>query len=447
MFGVRSLEWLDPTKQRALTALLIRVIGAALAYLMQILLAQWMGLQEYGVFVGVWIWLLVLGGVAPLGLNISAIGWLSRYHDSKDLEHWRGLLLTSVAVTLGTGVIMALFGWSVLYLTPNLIRDPYLIPVWLCLFCVPLLALSEINEGIARAHGWMNTALMPTYLVRPVLLIGGVFAAMKLGYAMDAALVMAMAIFASVLTVLVQGCVLIIRLRGIGGRGPVRATPRGWVIASLPIVVAQTFELVTQNFDMIAVSYFLGPESTGIYFAALKTIALLAFVNFAVGAATANRIASLHANGEQHDLKNALDGAVNLAFWPTLAGAIVLVMIAPFLLSFFGRDFAAHANLATILAIGFVAKSVVGPAELYLNVLGHQKICALTLMMAATVNMVLNIILIPIFGLMGAAIATSVSLTVLAVALFFIMRGRIGVVLRPTIPLTSLRKLTLSFKL
>lgn len=441
LFGARYFEWLDPTKQRALTALVIRVLGAALAYLMQILLAQWMGLAEYGVFVGVWVWLLVLGGIAPLGLNISSIGMLSRFHDRGELDQWRGLLLTSVGATMVAGLIIAMFGWSVLLLSPGLVNSQYLMPVWLCFFCVPLLALSEMNEGIARAHGWMNTALMPTYLARPVLLVGGVFATLQFGQTLDATLVMSVAIFASLVTILIQGTVLIIRLRRIGGSGHVVATPRLWILASLPIVMAQTFELITQNFDMIAVSFFLGPESTGIYFAALKTIGLLAFVNFAIGAATANRIASLSTRGDRQAFVSALNGAINLAFWPTLLGACVLVAAAPFLLSFFGEDFAAHAYLATILALGFVAKSVVGPAELYLNVLGHQKICALVLLVAAAVNMALNIALLPLLGLMGAAIATTISLVVLAVSLFVIAHQRLGVLLLPSLPMTSIRKL------
>ncbi len=186
MVQAHCREWFDPTKRRALTALIIRVGGAALAYVMQIALAQWMGLAEYGVFVGVWVWLLVLGGIAPLGLNISAIGWLSTFHEEGDHDRWRGLLATSVIATLTMGLVVAGLGWTALIVMPEFISQQYLMPVWLCLFCVPLLAMSEMNEGISRAHGWMNTALMPTYLLRPVLLIGGAFVPLQAGATLDA---------------------------------------------------------------------------------------------------------------------------------------------------------------------------------------------------------------------------------------------------------------------
>ena len=114
LLRARCLDWLDPTKRRALTALTIRVVGAALAYLMQILLAQWMGLTEYGVFVGIWVWLLVLGGIAPMGLNVSSIGLLSTYLDTRDFERWRGLMLTSYCDRVGRFFDRGA-GWTALY--------------------------------------------------------------------------------------------------------------------------------------------------------------------------------------------------------------------------------------------------------------------------------------------------------------------------------------------
>jgi O-antigen/teichoic acid export membrane protein len=227
---LRLLDRLDPVKRRALTALIIRVVGAALAYGTQILLAQWMGLTEYGIFVAVWVWLLVLCGIAPLGLSVSAIGLLATYHEQGDLARWRGLLMTGVFVTLLSGAAISAAGLALIWSLPHLIADAYLMPLWLCLFCVPLFALSEINEGISRAHGWMNTALVPTYILRPSLLIVGCFLALQAGFELNATLAMSMAIAAGLVTIAVQAIVLLARLSTIGGvfRGERVATPVTW---------------------------------------------------------------------------------------------------------------------------------------------------------------------------------------------------------------------------
>ena len=248
--------WLDPTKRRALVALAIRVAGAGLAYIMQMLLAQWLGLGNYGVFVGIWVWLLVLGGVAPLGLNVQIIGRLATLHDAGEIAAWRGLMLTSVLVAIVMGALVVAGGWTLLAVNPTLFSNDYLLPLWLAVLCVPLIALTEVNEGIARAHGWMLAALAPTYLLRPVLLIGGAFIWMNEVAPLDAAAVLGIAVGACFATVVVQGAMLAGNVWRLIGQGGISAQPLTWILAAVPIILTQTFELLTQNFDMMAVPIF-----------------------------------------------------------------------------------------------------------------------------------------------------------------------------------------------
>src|SRR5664279_4343686 len=60
------------TKRLAGTIFIIRVVSAALAYLSQILLARWMGGSDYGVYVYVWTWVLLLGSMMDFGISASA---------------------------------------------------------------------------------------------------------------------------------------------------------------------------------------------------------------------------------------------------------------------------------------------------------------------------------------------------------------------------------------
>ena len=61
------------------TAFLIRVASAALVYFAQVLLARWMGSFEFGVYVYVWTWVLLLGGVIDFGLASSAQRFIPEY--------------------------------------------------------------------------------------------------------------------------------------------------------------------------------------------------------------------------------------------------------------------------------------------------------------------------------------------------------------------------------
>jgi hypothetical protein len=63
------------TQRDALLAFTVRVLSAALLYLTQIVLARWMGGSEYGIYVAVWTWVLILGAMSHLGLNLASIPW------------------------------------------------------------------------------------------------------------------------------------------------------------------------------------------------------------------------------------------------------------------------------------------------------------------------------------------------------------------------------------
>ena len=60
------------TRRLAGTIVIIRVLSAALAYLSQILLARWMGGSDYGIYVYVWTWVLLLGSMMDFGISASA---------------------------------------------------------------------------------------------------------------------------------------------------------------------------------------------------------------------------------------------------------------------------------------------------------------------------------------------------------------------------------------
>ena len=80
------------TKRLAGTIFIIRVVSAALAYLSQILLARWMGGSDYGVYVYVWTWVLLLGSMMDFGISASAQKIIPEYRTSGEHALLRGFL-------------------------------------------------------------------------------------------------------------------------------------------------------------------------------------------------------------------------------------------------------------------------------------------------------------------------------------------------------------------
>src|ERR1700727_163839 len=100
------------TKRLAGTIFIIRVLSAALAYLSQILLARWMGGSDYGVYVYVWTWVLLLGSMMDFGISASAQKIIPEYRTAGEHALLRGFLSGSRWMTfvVSTAISVLLAG-------------------------------------------------------------------------------------------------------------------------------------------------------------------------------------------------------------------------------------------------------------------------------------------------------------------------------------------------
>jgi O-antigen/teichoic acid export membrane protein len=415
----------EQMQRDALIAFLVRVASAALLYLSQIVLARWMGAFEFGVYVLVWTWVLVLGGISHLGLSMAMIRLLPNYHETKQFELLRGLLLGGRVVAFSVGTTIAALGAAGLYFFGTQLANHTILPAFLALICIPMFALTDIQDGIGRGRGWMGAALLPPYVLRPLLVLLAMVAAHAYGLPMTAVTAAITAIIATWIAALVQTILVQRRLAVELVPGPRQYAFATWLKVSAPLLVIYICELLLQNADVIILSMHRPPAEIGMYFAAAKTMALVMFVHYAVGSAVAHKIAALHARGDREHLRAFVKDAVNWTFWPSLAAALAILALGKPLLWLFSPEFTAAYPVMFVLVLGFLVRASMGPAEFLLNMLGEQTLCAAVLVVTAALNIALNFALIPHFGIMGAAIATSTALTVAAVLNYLVARRRL----------------------
>ncbi len=404
----------EQTQRNAIIAFGVRCLSAGLLYLSQIVLARWMGGFQYGIYVFVWTWVLILGGLAHLGLNVTTIRLTPVYRETGEMDKLRGLIRGARIIALGSGTIIMLLGVAGIWLLKPYIDNHFVLPMYLALVCVPLFALTDVQDGIGRGNAWMGLALMPPYVLRPLLVLVFMFGAHAAGLPMEATTAAAAAIVATWGSGVVQTLIINRRLREVIPSGDRTYSFGPWIKSSLPMLVILASELMLQNTDILVISRYMSPTDVGIYFAAGKTMALIMFVHYAVGSAVANRFAALNARGDKENLRAFVKDAVNWTFWPSLAGAIIILALGKPLLWLFGPQFESGYPVMCILVVGFLFRSSMGPAEFLLNMLGEQTLCATVLFASAVVNVALNFALVPTWGLVGAAASTSIALIMAA---------------------------------
>ncbi len=416
-------------QRRALIAFVIRIFSAAIAFISQIVLARLMGEFEYGIFAFVWVVVVLAGNLSCLGFHTSVIRFLHQHKARGEVDAVRGLNLAVRLVAFASASFIGAVGLVFLQVFADRLEAYYLVPISLAFFTMPMIALGDVLDGTARSNGWTVTALSPTYLIRPTLILVFMLAALWFGAPRTAVTAMEAALAATYVTTLLQLLRLTLRLRRLYGIGPRRFEMAAWFRYSLPLFLVDGIGFLLTNADVVVVGLYLPPDQVGIYYAAAKTIVLVQFVYFSIKAAAGPRFSAIMAEKDMTALGAFAGQMARWSFWPSLAVGLLALAGGELLLSLFGSAFTAGYWLMAILFAGILAKSMVGPGEVLLSMAGHQNLCVLLYAVTLTASIGLNIALIPHFGLVGAATATASAMMIEAVLLHIAVRRTLGIVL------------------
>src|ERR1700719_1670813 len=154
------------TKRLAGTIFIIRVVSAALAYLSQILLARWMGGSDYGVYVYVWTWVLLLGSMMDFGISASAQKIIPEYRTAGEHALLRGFLSGSRWMTFAVSAVVSLLLAGVVKSLSPWIEPHAIVPLYIGCITLPAFVVANTQDGIARSHDWMRLGLVPEFIYR-----------------------------------------------------------------------------------------------------------------------------------------------------------------------------------------------------------------------------------------------------------------------------------------
>jgi O-antigen/teichoic acid export membrane protein len=244
---------------------------------------------------------------------------------------------------------------------------------------------------------------------------------------LTAANVLAVLTGAAWIAVLAQILQLDVRLHHVVPAGPKHYQPRSWFAAALPMVFVWGLYTLLTSTDVLVLKYFRSADEVAHYFAAAKVLALISMVHFAVSASTAHRFTAYQVAGDRAGLADFAARTVRWVFWTSLALVVAILAVGRPVLWLFGPDFVSGYPVMAILAAGMLARASVGPAERLLNMLGHQRGCAVAYMVALGVNLAGCLLLAPHYGAIGAGIATAASFIVESLLLFIIAKHSAGV--------------------
>ncbi|MCF8301686.1 MAG: flippase [Bacteroidales bacterium] len=192
---------------------------------------------------------------------------------------------------------------------------------------------------------------------------------------------------------------------------------------SFPMLLSNSLFLVMNWTDTLMLSAFIEEDAVGIYNTALKIAALNSVALTAINSIAAPKFAELFSQNDHTQFRKLVKQTSLLSFVISFPVFIIIVALPGFLLSIFGEDFIPGTTALLILVAGQAFNAFAGSTMNVLHMTRKEKVGRNILTIGVIVNLILNYVLIPRYGINGAAIATASS-TILwnSIAILYIYR-------------------------
>jgi len=412
-------------------AFVVQVLGVGLGYLLQVFLARVMGREEYGIYTYVLAWAAIGAIACNLGLPVAVLRFLPEYSTQSDWERFQGVIRGSSSLTLLISLSASLLGTLAVLAINSAAHIAYFVPILFGIWTLPLLALEDLQGNMFRGDRQMLAAYAPSKVLRPLLFMAGVWAVFLWAdnQTVPNQPVFIVTIISMLILVICQQLWIQKTLLNQGSdrvKQPIYEF-RSWLRVSLPLLLITGFIIILYQTDILMIGAFLGPTQVALYNAATKTSYLTSFIYGAAESVGAPMIASLYAKGDRSELQKLMTTMSNLIFWPTVIITLFIVAFSNYILWMFGPEFVTARWSLCILLIGQLVNAATGPVGYMLDLTGHQDKSVRVRLFTASLNIFLCYILIPKFGIIGAAIATATSVSLDNLIIYFLAVKYIGV--------------------
>jgi len=210
-----------------------------------------------------------------------------------------------------------------------------------------------------------------------------------------------------------------------------QATPeyrvKSWVRSALPMMFMGGMQIINNRTDILMLGAMKGAAAVGVYVVVNRCTQPITFMLGAVNSVMAPNIASLHAEGKSKQLQRVVTKITRLIALISITCATILIIFGELVLSLFGSDFTQGRTALVILSMGQVINGATGSGGLLLTMTGYEHYAAMIVATSALLNVIGNAILIPVWGIEGAAIATASSTIIVNILRVIWVRKKIGI--------------------
>jgi O-antigen/teichoic acid export membrane protein len=409
----------------------VRLAAKVLALGTSIVLARMLGASGFGAYAFAMALIGIMAIPVELGLPHLIIREVAVYRRRGQLALLKGLLLRANQVVALLAITLAVIAGMFLYFVNPAEHASSTSTLLWALPLLPLLGLSTVRAAALRGLGWVASEQFVQAVLRPILflaMIGLVAWILPTGAVTDTTAIQ-IQIGAVTATFFLGIWLLAFALPGGIRAQRAQYDDRRWFTASLPFLLLAGAQIMIQHTDTIMLGMLATSADVGIYRIVSQGAMLVIFAHTAVSTVIEPHIAHLNDAGSRAKLQQLVVTAARASLVGAVpVAALFMIFGREFLVAIFGEEFGRGYVPLVILSLGHLFNAAMGSVGLILNMSGHVWYSAAGVVVAASVNIMGNAFLIPLFGMTGAAIASAISLIIWNILLAYWVFKRTGLV-------------------
>jgi O-antigen/teichoic acid export membrane protein len=410
---------------------ILKAFGAILAFGLSVVLGRVLGAEAAGVYFLALTTAIVAATIGRVGLDSAVLRFVAAHASTANWAEVSAVYRTTLTIGLiCSSVIAAILYFAAGLLSDNVFSDPTLVgPMRLMAVAIvplslgmlvsqALLGLSSIRDSVLVATIFpTGVALAVTWALAPTWGVNGAV----VGYLI------------AVIAALIYGWVAWRRVfdrRSVASRAKRVKSPAGRLLKSgTPLLIGALLLLVMDMSGTLMLGVWAENADVSRYAVAWRTATLISFVLLAVNTIAQPKFAELYA---RHDMQSLADTAHKATLLMTaFAAPVFLVFLAApeYIMNIFGSDFAAGAASLQILSVGQFINVAAGSVGVLLVMSGHERDFRNVQIVVGIVVLILNVMLIPRYGDVGAAVAATSAVIVQKFLFSYFVWIRLGILL------------------
>ena len=389
------------------------LVGRGFRYVSEVVIARTLGPDALGLFAFGLVVMTISSVPARVGLDNAAQKFIPQYQN-EDPSKLVGTTISCIGIPLVVGSIVSLsFYYLFPALTGKFITEEYGNIALLFAIGIPLHAGMVV--GLSATRGFKETKY--SVYIRDFGQSGiAILSAFVGGVLLNSLEAVIVGYILSLLFGLALALYFLFKLGALRTNVFPETNLPAILSFSLPLTFAAVVHHLLTWTDILMLGAFIGPTEVGWYQAAFRTSQVLAILLGAINALFPSLAADLYDQGDMAGLRQIYSGLTKWVLYFTLLGYMFIFVYVDEILLIFGTPTVSAQRAMLLLGAAQVVVVGTGPIGYLLNMTGYERLQLLNALGAGLVNIVLNFVLIQWLGIVGAALATGISLSLLNLA-------------------------------